>query len=69
MTTGCTCGSPGCGGIAPGPGERCPRCQIDAMPRGAGRTLQQIIHAVLYGAGEPRALQPRGRDTQREAGT
>jgi hypothetical protein len=68
MTTGCACGSPGCGGIASAPGEHCARCQVDAMPPGAGRTLQQLVHAVLYGADVPRALQPGGRDTEREAG-
>jgi hypothetical protein len=68
MTTGCVCGSPGCGGIASEPGGRCAGCQVDAMPPGAGRTVQQIIHAVLYGADVPRGVQPGGRGTQKEAG-
>jgi hypothetical protein len=68
MTTGCACGSPGCGGIAAGPGESCARCQVDAMSPGTGRALQRIIHAVLYGADVPRGVQPGGRDTQKEAG-
>ena len=47
MTTGCTCGTPGCPGIAPEPGGLCPRCRTEAMPPGPRRLVRQIIVAVL----------------------
>ena len=47
MTTGCTCGTPGCPGIAPEPGGLCPRCRTEAMPPGPRRLLREIIVAVL----------------------
>jgi hypothetical protein len=47
MTTGCTCGTPGCPGIAPDPGGRCPRCRTETMPPGARRLVRHIIVAVL----------------------
>ena len=49
MTTGCSCGTPGCRGIAHEPGGRCPRCQFAEMPPGAARAVRQIIHDVLTG--------------------
>jgi hypothetical protein len=49
MTTGCTCGTPGCGGIAHERGGQCPRCQIEAMPPGAAWTVKQIFCTGLYG--------------------
>ena len=51
MTTGCTCGTPGCGGLAHERGGQCPRCQIEAMPPGAARVVKQILCAALYGRG------------------
>ena len=65
MTTGCTCGTPGCAGIAHEPGGRCRRCQTEAMPPGAERTLRQIIQAALYG----RDAAPGDRHADREAGS
>jgi hypothetical protein len=50
MTTGCTCGTAGCGGIAPEPGGQCPDCHTGAMPAGPARTVTQIIHTALYGS-------------------
>jgi len=64
MTTGCDCGTPGCGGTAHEPGGRCARCQTEAMLAGAGRTLGQIVQAALYG----QAAAPGGRSADKEAG-
>ena len=47
MTTGCTCGTPGCPGIAPEPDGLCARCRTEAMPPGPRRLARQIIVAVL----------------------
>ena len=49
MTTGCTCGTPGCGGVAPERGGTCRNCQIGITPQGAARTLRGLIHTALYG--------------------
>ena len=49
MTTGCICGKSGCGGLAHDRGGRCPRCEIEAIPAGAGRVVRQIIHTALNG--------------------
>ena len=49
MTTGCTCGTPGCGGIAPMPGGTCRNCQIGITPQGTARTLRGLIHIALFG--------------------
>jgi hypothetical protein len=68
MTTGCTCGSPGCGGIAHEPGGRCPACQTDALPPGAARTVRQIIQAALYGSGITVDAAAGGRQAGKEAG-
>jgi hypothetical protein len=51
MTTGCSCGTPGCQGTTYEPGGRCPRCQIAATPPGTARIVRQIVHAVLNGTG------------------
>ena len=69
MTTGCTCRTPGCGGLAPQPGGRCPGCQTAAMPPGAARTLREIVQAVLYGRdiSAEAAITPRA--TGKEAGS
>ena len=69
MTTGCTCGSPGCGGIAQEPQAAGASGAKSPPGLGAGRTVLQIIHAALYGANAPRGGQPRGRDTTKEAGS
>jgi hypothetical protein len=49
MTTGCSCGTPGCGGIAHERGGQCLRCQIEATPPGAARIVKQIFYTALYG--------------------
>jgi hypothetical protein len=49
MTTGCTCGALGCGGIAHERGGQCPRCRIEAMPPGAARIVKEIFYTALYG--------------------
>jgi hypothetical protein len=69
MTTGCACSTPGCGGITYGPGDRCTRCEIEAMPPGAGRALRQVVHAVLDGTRATRGTGPGDRGTTKEAGS
>jgi hypothetical protein len=68
MTTGCTCGTAGCGGVAHEPGGRCPDCQTEAMPPGAARTVRQIIQAALYGSGITAGAVSGGRCAEKEAG-
>jgi hypothetical protein len=68
MTTGRTCGTPGCAGIAPEPDGRCQRCRIEAMPPGPARTLRQIIHTALNGQETRGDALTAGRN-DREAGS
>ena len=68
MTTGCNCRNPGCTGITCDPGARCRRCEINAMPPGAGRTLRQVIHTALNGR-QPRPGEPSAARGDREAGS
>ncbi len=49
MTTGCTCSTPGCGGLSPTRDGRCEQCEIDARPPGLGKTIKQIVNRVLNG--------------------
>jgi hypothetical protein len=49
MTTGCTCSTPGCPGIAPERDSQCPRCEIEATDTRPARGMRQIIHRVLDG--------------------
>ena len=49
MTTGCTCSTPGCPGLAHERGGSCHGCQIGIPPRDADRTLRGIIHTALFG--------------------
>ena len=70
MTTGCSCGTPGCQGITYEPGGRCPRCQIAATRPGIAWTVRQIIHAVLYGPDISTSGLPAGRHAEdKEAGS
>ncbi len=54
MTTGCTCNTPGCGGLSPTRDGRCEKCEINAMDKGLAKTLRQIVSQVLNGP-EPEA--------------
>lgn len=56
-------------GIAHQPAGRCPRCEIEAMAAGAGRTVRQIIRAALYGSAIPGTGPAAGRSAQAEAGS
>jgi hypothetical protein len=69
MTTGCTCGTAGCSGVAAQPGGRCPGCQTAAMPPGAARTLREILQAALYGRDISADAAATSRAAGKEAGS
>jgi hypothetical protein len=69
VTTGCTCGTPGCGGVAPAPGGRCPQCETAAMAPGPARTVRQIIHTALNGPDLTTGDVTGGRQAARHAGS
>jgi len=67
MTTGCSCGTPGCRGIAPGPGEKCAGCRIAAEPNPVMRVVKRAAEAVLSGRND--YLLTRSAQADREAGS
>jgi len=72
MTTGCSCGTPGCRGIAPGPGEKCAGCRIAAEPNPVMRALKRAAEAVLSGPAADRdyhLLRRSDAQADREAGS
>jgi hypothetical protein len=69
MTTGCACGTSGCGGIAPTRGGSCARCQIEAMPSGLARTVREALYGVLYGRDIQAAERFGPCDRSAEAGS
>jgi hypothetical protein len=69
MTTGCICSTPGCQGLASERDGVCDGCQIEAMPRGAARTVRRIIHNALYGPELTIDDLTGGRNKGREAGS
>jgi len=70
MTIGCTCETPGCGGIAHAPGGPRPDGESDAMPPGAARALRQGAHTILTSRDITLDEAPGGRPRRpKEAGS
>jgi hypothetical protein len=64
MTTGCTCGTPGCDGITYWPGDRCARCRNEATPSALKRAVLRLLDGPqLAPGGQP------GQQADREAGS
>jgi hypothetical protein len=49
MTTGCSCATPGCRGIAPERNSACRTCQAAAVTAGSVSAVRELLHRVLYG--------------------
>jgi hypothetical protein len=49
MSTGCICPQPGCGGLAPGRGQMCAGCRVEAIRNPATRTAARAIQRLLNG--------------------
>ena len=43
MTTGCVCAKPVCGGLAPGRGQMCPGCRLEAIRNPVARTAKRAV--------------------------
>jgi hypothetical protein len=51
MTTGCTCATPGCPGVAPERNTQCRSCQTGPVTPGPVRAVGELLHDVLFGRG------------------
>jgi len=72
MTTGCVCAKPGCGGLAPGRGQMCPGCRLEAIrnpavARTAKRAVQRLPNGREWDTRAPGLRSQREPAGEREA--